>query len=40
LRLTGSEEEGPNIELVGIVLGVLQEGIAKTKQSESALVQS
>ncbi|GAA5825178.1 hypothetical protein JCM5353_002251 [Sporobolomyces roseus] len=29
---TGSEEEGPNIELVGIVLGVLQEGIAKTKQ--------
>lgn len=30
----GSEEEGPNIELVGIVLGVLQEGIAKTKQGE------
>ncbi|GAA5883487.1 hypothetical protein JCM16303_003825 [Sporobolomyces ruberrimus] len=30
--LTGTEEEGPNIELVGIVLGVLQEGIAKTKQ--------
>lgn len=33
----GSEEEGPNIDLVGLVLGVLQEGIAKTKQSESIL---
>ncbi|GAA5974409.1 hypothetical protein JCM21900_003545, partial [Sporobolomyces salmonicolor] len=27
-----TEEDGPNAELVGIVLGVLQEGIAKTKQ--------
>ncbi|GAA6013848.1 hypothetical protein JCM11491_000444 [Sporobolomyces phaffii] len=33
---SGSEEEegggGPDVELVGLVLGVLQEGIAKTKQ--------
>ncbi|GAA5845158.1 hypothetical protein JCM3766R1_002090 [Sporobolomyces carnicolor] len=29
---TGSDEEGPNVELVGLVLGVLQEGLAQTKK--------
>ncbi|GAA5897738.1 hypothetical protein JCM5296_000867 [Sporobolomyces johnsonii] len=32
LDRTATEEDGPNAELIGIVLGVLQEGIAKTKQ--------